>query len=399
MSETFDAASSDKLEPLEHESSLKAITITSSDEIQRTIDGALTFKNVLLQKNLIIENKYHLLLLITVQAEDTSELISNTVVCQLASSKPTSNDVTSSPQSDYHNLSRTFKFLQANLLKSLLKGELPPATDPLNHLIFAKAHALAKLEVSFVAFLYSEADDFAFNQKTLDFVTAMRRPALDYQEKESAAFVIEGELTNPAAKERPKERVQYEERRSSLTPPKDTSKAGPKDKTVHFLKDSAGVVKDAFNEKYENDDSIYDKIALLKDMREEKKKPKQPLVHNQFNDIAQAVPGSVLDFWTFNIDFHNHGDINLLRKLEDSSKKVSQMARRVVQTDCCKKFEQFVDDGFRPTFFSKDGHPKTAEKKPQAGHQGRRGSEAKKKQAAREVQNDSASLHDMLDMI
>ena len=64
-----------------------------------------------------------------------------------------------------------------------------------------------------------------------------------------------------------------------------------RDKVVTFSKNSEPMQKEIFKEKYEDDESIYKNISLFKDMRETKKLPKKPLVHNKFNEQVSKATG------------------------------------------------------------------------------------------------------------
>ena len=155
--------------------------------------------------------------------------------------------------------------------------------------------------------------------------------------------------------------------------------------------------KEIFKEKYEDDESIYKNISLFKDMRETKKLPKKPLVHNKFNEQVSKATGSISDFWTGELQFHNGHDIHLVKQLEDLSKKAASMAKRMIQTDCCKKMEGFLGNGFQPIFYNQQSYEAVA---PDPAQSNARTSVVVPKTKAREmIKNDGNSIEDIIDMM
>lgn len=370
---------------------LSMVAVHSALDVTKLIDDAIDRKKALIQKAAFPSDKYNMVLIASVSAEDTHELQSNFIFCQLASSKPKADEVISSPDSNYNVVSRTLKYLQKNLIKNLLKTEYPGQDNTFNYLVFPELSKFDRLSAHMVGYIVPNQDDYAFNMKSIDFLTAIRTTkSLPVAKAEPLKvkrvvdapnpFKSEDEKVIPKTEEKPKNKEKMTERRYSGT-----------DKAVHFQKDSAPMMKELHKEKYEDDDSIFDKIPMLQGLRQDKKQKKKPLIHNKFNDAAQAAPGSCLDFWTHNIDFHNHGDVELIKRLEAASKNVTTMAKRVIQTDCCKKMEAFISNGFSPTFFDKQGYV------------GKGTGVSKGQKAGRESspkgQNETRSLTDMLDLM
>lgn len=432
----FDALKAGSREPLAEGEELSRAAIQSALDVVGRVDAALDLRDSLVKDAAIDDRKYHMLLVATVSAEDTREPQSNFVFCQLGSSKPKADEVVSSPDSDYNVASRTLKYLQTNLTKSLLKKEYPTPDNTLNYLLFPELSQSDRLSAHMVGFLTPEQEDYAFNIKTLDYLAAVRsakgpvvagearpqakpdakREVLAEESPKAKAeidtenpFKFEGSQVQPKSESKAKDAGKTPERRASgagadkggRTQPKSESKAtdagktperterreSGADKAVHFQRDSAPMMRELHKEKYDDDDSIYDKIPLLQGMRQPKKPQKKPLVHNKFNDAAQKAPGSCLDFWTHDVDFHNHGDIELAKRLEAASRRVTTMAKRVIQTDCCKKMEAFINNGFSPTFFDRQGYSAKS------------GGKAAGREERVEGHNDSRSLNDMLDLI
>jgi len=201
--------------------------------------------------------------------------------------------------------------------------------------------------------------------------------------------VIEGFLHNPQADQANKKETILKKQNTKTE----------RDKVVTFSKNSEPIQKDIFKEKYEDDESIYKNISLFNDMREAKKQPKKMLVHNKFNEQVSKATGSISDFWTGDLQFHNGHDIYLVKQLEDLSKKAASMAKRMIQTDCCKKMETFLGNGFHPIFYNQQSYDvESADPKPPNNKTAVVVPKTKTRERE-QLKNDGNSIEDIIDMM
>ena len=123
---------------------------------------------------------------------------------------------------------------------------------------------------------------------------------------------------------------------------------------VRFINDEEYHQKDVHDELYDNDDSIYNKISILKDMKQKKvTDKKEVMMYGSYNDAASGVESPVTDFWQYGLkDVHNSHDVHIVACIEKNVKRVSEMSKRLIQADICKKMVGFLNHTFKPVFHS-----------------------------------------------
>jgi hypothetical protein len=277
---------------------------------------------------------------------------------------------------DIQKTQELFKNIQTYLVHQPLQSEHPSASKPLLQLLWPVF--IKKPPVDFVIVVKSTEEDYALNLKVFEYAKGLRAvpptatvgnrrksqilpnediPGVYYQQESDSLHNAQAEKSHQqdGASELKSTKPNAGERRSSFARrPSDQgnpSFSKPKSShNVHFNDSSAPMQKELHKELYEDDDSLYDKISLFKDMRSEKKRVKKPMVHGVFNDMMGKGRGVPTAFWTYNLDVHHGGDVELVNRLHRLNEKVDPIAKKVVQTECCKKMQNFLQNGFTPMF-------------------------------------------------